>query len=105
MATIRSTGSALLGTVSTTANAAVRLVNTVDGAFQYADNWMQGSLHDQRVSIALDRVTSEERMLTKCAQRQTELDMEIESFCSLSEAHRQHYNANLDRFRQALKAI
>lgn len=102
MATIRSTGAALLGTVSVTANAVIRTVNMVDGLVQYGDNWVRHTLDEQRKSIALDSAVQDERMVTAAARAQAERDLETEMFLNLSPDHRTLYNANLDRFRTAL---
>jgi hypothetical protein len=105
MATLRSTGTALLSTVATTANAAVRLVNAVDGVTQYGDNWMRATLREQEINLALDSETSTERAIIKSSQRGAELDLEIKSFCALSPDHERLFLSHQERLRAVAASV
>jgi hypothetical protein len=102
MATLRTTGSAVLGTVTTTANAAVKIVSTVGLAADYAHDWMEATVEDQRQTLKVQAATSKERAIVTAAQKQAEFDMQALEFCKLSSDHERLFNANLERFRSAL---
>ena len=103
MATLRATGSALLGTITTSANTVIRAVNMIDATIQYGDNYMRSVLEEQRKQIAIDSETSDERILASVTRAATERDLETQAFMSLSPDHERLYKANMERFSRVLE--
>jgi hypothetical protein len=102
MATLRTTGSAVLGTVTTAANAAVKTISTIGLVADYAHDWLENAVEQQRMDMKILAATSKERAIVSAAQKQAEFDMQALEFCKLSSDHERLFNANLERFRSAL---
>jgi hypothetical protein len=102
MATLRTTGSAVLGTVTTAANAAVKTISTIGLVADYAHDWMEATVEDQRQTLKVQAATSKERAIVSASMKQAEFDMQAVEFCKMSSDHERLFNANLERFRSAL---
>lgn len=87
MASVRSTGAAMLSTVSTTANVFTAVVNGIGNAVEYGSNYLNSALADQRLQLALHdkkRFSIAERRLK---QDLAELEIETKRFLNQSADH------------------
>jgi phage terminase large subunit-like protein len=102
MATARVALGSVLGTVSSLANAIGTTANTLTTGVDMVNDWATNARLNQRKRTALNEVHADKRMLTELTTEMTNLDIEIEEFCSKSVAHKELFNSNYAQLEAAL---
>jgi phage terminase large subunit-like protein len=102
MATARVALGSVLGTVSSVAGSIGTVANTLTTGVDMVNDWATNARLNQRKRTALNEVHADKRMLTELTTEMTNLDIEIEEFCSKSEAHAKLFNENFKVLEQAL---
>jgi hypothetical protein len=104
MASIRTTGGAILGTVQTVATVATSTIDSVGKAVGMLDVYVTEAATKQRKESRLDLETFDSVLLARKAEEEMERNLHIQSVCSRSPEHERLYKEAYDRFAKVLAA-
>ena len=104
-ATARMTLGALLGTITTSANAISGVVGTVAAGVQIMDTYVGLQLKQQQSSMLLEADDFDERIIERIGQERTLRQLEVVKFTALSENHATLYDENMRNLRKRLNEI
>lgn len=103
MSTARMTVGALLGTVTTTANAVTGTVNGIAKGVGMFDTWIDQLATEQRIRAIGHKERAKTMIAQDLAMEEAERIVSIEEFCSKSPSHLSHFQTAHSKYEALLK--
>lgn len=103
--TIRLALSSILGTVQTTAATATNLIGAANDGVGMLNKFVSDAAHQQRIDSTVEMHSYKAKAVERMAKETTERAVDIKSFCSTSDFHKDTFVAAHSEYSELLKDL